>query len=117
MASPADPDVRQAMEQFRGYIATDHGLILVVLLCLAVAAIFFLIFSALGGRWERCCLAGRAGARNRNALVGESLRQLQVLYHRAVMNVISRPPHLREKGQIMSASEIERTWFAWRTRS
>jgi pyrimidine operon attenuation protein/uracil phosphoribosyltransferase len=28
---------------------------------------------------------------------------------RAVMNVISRPPHLREKGQIMSASEIERT--------
>ncbi|HEX8924339.1 MAG TPA: bifunctional pyr operon transcriptional regulator/uracil phosphoribosyltransferase PyrR [Terriglobales bacterium] len=25
------------------------------------------------------------------------------------MNVISRPPHLREKGQIMSASEIERT--------
>jgi len=25
------------------------------------------------------------------------------------MNVITRPPHLREKGQIMSASEIERT--------
>jgi len=25
------------------------------------------------------------------------------------MNVISRPPNIREKGQIMSASEIERT--------
>jgi pyrimidine operon attenuation protein/uracil phosphoribosyltransferase len=25
------------------------------------------------------------------------------------MNVITRPPHLREKGQLMSASEIERT--------
>ena len=25
------------------------------------------------------------------------------------MNVINRPPHLREKGQLMSASEIERT--------
>jgi hypothetical protein len=49
MASPADPDMRQAMEQFRGYIATDHGLILVVLLCLLLAAMFFLLFSALGG--------------------------------------------------------------------
>jgi hypothetical protein len=37
------------MEQFRGYIATDHGLIIMVLIFLAVAAIFFLIFSALGG--------------------------------------------------------------------
>jgi hypothetical protein len=49
ITSTADPDVRQAMEQFRGYIATDHGLILLVLFFLAVAAIFFLIFSALGG--------------------------------------------------------------------
>ncbi len=48
-ANAADPDVRQAMEQFRGYIATDHGLILVVLIFLAIAAVFFLIFSALGG--------------------------------------------------------------------
>jgi hypothetical protein len=45
----ADPDVRQAMDQFRNYISTDHGLILMVLLFLMIAAIFFLIFSALGG--------------------------------------------------------------------
>jgi len=44
-----DPDVRQAMEQFRGYIASDHGLIIVVLIFLAIAAMFFLLFSALGG--------------------------------------------------------------------
>ena len=49
IASTADPDVRQAMEQFRGFIATDHGLILLVLFFLAVAALFFLVFSALGG--------------------------------------------------------------------
>ncbi len=48
-ATAADPDVRQVMEQFRSYIATDHGLIIVVLIFLAIAAIFFLIFSALGG--------------------------------------------------------------------
>jgi hypothetical protein len=48
-AATADPDVRQAMDQFRAYIATDHGLILMVLLFLTIAAIFFLIFSALGG--------------------------------------------------------------------
>jgi len=49
MGATADPEVRQAMEQFRGYIATDHGLVIMVLLFLAIAAIFFLIFSALGG--------------------------------------------------------------------
>ncbi len=48
-AATPDPEVRQAMEQFRGYIATDHGLIIMVLIFLAIAAIFFLIFSALGG--------------------------------------------------------------------
>jgi uncharacterized protein involved in cysteine biosynthesis len=48
-AATPDPDVRQAMEQFRGYIVTDHGLVIMVLIFLAVAAIFFLIFSALGG--------------------------------------------------------------------
>lgn len=48
-ATAADPDVRQAMEHFRSYIGSDHGLILVVLLFLAIAAFFFLIFSALGG--------------------------------------------------------------------
>ncbi len=48
-ATATDPDVRQAMEQFRGYIAGDRGLIIVVLIFLAIAALFFLIFSALGG--------------------------------------------------------------------
>lgn len=44
-----DPGVREVLEQFRGYIATDHGLILLMLFFLLVAAVFFLIFSALGG--------------------------------------------------------------------
>lgn len=48
-STAADPDVRQAMEGFRGYIGTDHGLIIVVFIFLAVAAIFFLLFAALGG--------------------------------------------------------------------
>jgi uncharacterized protein involved in cysteine biosynthesis len=48
-ASAADPDVRQGMEQFRSYIATDRGLVIMVLIFLAIAAIFFLAFSALGG--------------------------------------------------------------------
>jgi uncharacterized protein involved in cysteine biosynthesis len=49
MAATPDPQVHTAMEQFRGYIATDRGLIIMVLVFLAIAAIFFLIFSALGG--------------------------------------------------------------------
>ena len=49
MANAADPDVRQAMGEFRNYIATDHGLILMVILFLGIAAVFFLVFSALGG--------------------------------------------------------------------
>jgi hypothetical protein len=49
MANASDPDVRQAMEQFRNYISTDHGLILMVLLFLGIAAVLFLVFSALGG--------------------------------------------------------------------
>jgi hypothetical protein len=48
-AATPDPQVRQTMDQFRGYIATDHGLVIMVLIFLAVAAIFFLLFSALGG--------------------------------------------------------------------
>jgi hypothetical protein len=48
-ANATDPDVRQAMEQFRGYIASDHGLIIMVLIFLVIAAMFFLLFSALGG--------------------------------------------------------------------
>jgi uncharacterized protein involved in cysteine biosynthesis len=48
-SSTVDPGVRQAMEQFRGYIASDHGLVIMVLFFLVVAAVFFLIFSALGG--------------------------------------------------------------------
>ena len=48
-ATTADPAVHQAMEQFQGYIATDHGLVIMVMFFLAVAAVFFVIFSALGG--------------------------------------------------------------------
>jgi hypothetical protein len=60
MANAADPDVRQAMEQFRNYISTDHGLILMVLLFLGIAAVLFLIFSALGGALG-AALFGRDG--------------------------------------------------------
>jgi hypothetical protein len=61
ISAAADPDVRQAMEQFRGYIATDHGLVILVLFFLAVAAVFFLIFSALGGALG-AAIFGRDGA-------------------------------------------------------
>jgi hypothetical protein len=60
VASASDPDVRQAMEQFRNYIATDHGLILIVLLFLGIAAVFFLVFAALGGALG-AALFGREG--------------------------------------------------------
>jgi hypothetical protein len=49
MASATDPNVRQAMEQFRNYIATDRGLIAMVLVFVVIAAVFFLVVSALGG--------------------------------------------------------------------
>jgi hypothetical protein len=49
VANAADPEVRQAMEEFRNYIATDHGLITMVLVFVLIAAIFFLVISALGG--------------------------------------------------------------------
>jgi hypothetical protein len=62
IGSAADPDVRHAMEQFSGYIATDHGLVLLVLFFLAIAAIFFLTFSALGGALG-AALFGRDSAR------------------------------------------------------
>jgi hypothetical protein len=62
MANAADPDVRQAMEQFRNYIATDHGLILMVLVFLGIAAVFFLVFSALGGALG-AALFGRESSR------------------------------------------------------
>lgn len=58
----SDPQMRQTMEQFRGYIATDHGLITLVLFFLLVAAVFFLIFSALGGALG-AVLFGRDGTR------------------------------------------------------
>jgi hypothetical protein len=48
-AASADPEARQIAEQFRAYIATDHGLILMVLIFFAITAVFFLVFSALGG--------------------------------------------------------------------
>jgi uncharacterized protein involved in cysteine biosynthesis len=62
MASAADPDVRQAMEQFRNYIGTDHGLIVMVLIFLGIAAVFFLVFAALGGALG-AALFGRESAR------------------------------------------------------
>lgn len=49
MANAADPSVRQALEEFRNYIATDRGLIAMVLVFVLIAAIFFLIVSAVGG--------------------------------------------------------------------
>jgi len=58
----SDPQVRHAMEQFRDYIGTDQGLILMVLIFLAVAAVLFLSFSALGGALG-AALFGRDGAR------------------------------------------------------
>jgi len=61
IGATADPDVRQAIEQFRSSIATDHGLILLVLFFLAIAAVFFLTFSALGGALG-AALFGRDGA-------------------------------------------------------
>src|SRR6266542_1346539 len=49
MSNAADPQVREAMSQFRDYIATDRGLVAMVLLFVLIAAVFFLIVSALGG--------------------------------------------------------------------
>jgi hypothetical protein len=48
-ASASDPEARQMAEQLRNYLATDHGLIVVTLIGAAMVAVFFLIFSALGG--------------------------------------------------------------------
>ena len=60
MSTAADPQVRQAMEELRNYIATDRGLIVMVLLFLAIAAVLFLVFSALGGA-TGAALFGREG--------------------------------------------------------
>ena len=49
VANAADPEVRKAMEQFRDFIATDRGLISMVLVFVLIAGVFFLIVSALGG--------------------------------------------------------------------
>lgn len=65
MATATDPDVRQTMEQFRNYIATDHGLILMVLIFLAMAAVFFLVFSALGGALGAALFGRESGHRER----------------------------------------------------
>lgn len=61
MAASADPGVRQAMAEFRDYIATDRGLIVMVLVFVTIAAVFFLIISALGGALG-ATLFGRDGA-------------------------------------------------------
>jgi len=47
--SASDPEARQMAEQLRNYIATDHGLIVVSLIGAVMVAVFFLLFSALGG--------------------------------------------------------------------
>jgi hypothetical protein len=65
VASAADPQVRQTMEQLRSYIATDHGLILAVLICLAVAAVVFLLFSALGGALGAALFGRESGRKER----------------------------------------------------
>lgn len=49
LTTATDPDARLMINRFRDYIATDRGLILMVLFFLAIAAVFFLLFSALGG--------------------------------------------------------------------
>ena len=49
VAAAADPEQRQAMEEVRNYIATDRGLIAIVLVSMLIMAVFFLVFSALGG--------------------------------------------------------------------
>ncbi len=63
-AAASDPEARQMAEQFRGYIATDHGLIVVVLVFLAIAAVFFLIFSALGGALGAALFGREAGRKH-----------------------------------------------------
>jgi uncharacterized protein involved in cysteine biosynthesis len=60
VASTPDPSVRQAMEGFGSYIASEHGLIVMVLIFLAIAAVFFLAVSALGGALG-AALFGRDG--------------------------------------------------------
>jgi hypothetical protein len=65
IATATDPQVRHAMEQFRDSISTNQGLIVMVLIFLAVAAVFFLIFSALGGAMG-AALFGHDGARGRS---------------------------------------------------
>jgi hypothetical protein len=59
-ASTADPVARHAMEEFRGYVGTDQGLIVMVLISVAIAAVFFLAVSALGGALG-AALFGREG--------------------------------------------------------
>jgi len=49
IANASDPSVQQAMNEFHNYIATDRGLIAMVLVFVVIAAVFFLIVSALGG--------------------------------------------------------------------
>jgi hypothetical protein len=61
MANAADPEVRQAMQQFRNYIVTDHGLIAMVLVFVVIAAIIFLVVSALGGALGAMLFGREAG--------------------------------------------------------
>ncbi len=47
--SVADPNAARWVEQFRGFVATDHGLIVITLVGATISGVLFLSFSALGG--------------------------------------------------------------------
>lgn len=49
MATNTEPETRQTLEQFRDYLGTDHGLIVVSLIGIVILGIVFVGFSALGG--------------------------------------------------------------------
>ncbi len=49
LAANADPAKVQAFEQLRGYLATDHGVLLICLVGMLLVGIFFAAASALGG--------------------------------------------------------------------
>jgi uncharacterized protein involved in cysteine biosynthesis len=61
--SVADPKMPQWLEQFRGFVATDHGLIVISLIGMAVSGVFFLSFSALGGALGALLFGGESGRR------------------------------------------------------
>ncbi len=61
-ASAADPESRQIMDQLRGYIGSDHGLVVLTLAGVALLGLFLLAFSGLGGALG-AAVFGRASER------------------------------------------------------